>query len=410
MRGEIRLTPSTRDLARSNVPTDAPFSAAEVFVYGIFLISAVGPLARYIPLGPFTLSGFFSLVTPIAACLLILIKPSLKRKSVAFTIPILALALIAALWDFINMLSNDYVFENASVVVLGFAILIVFPSILQYTRIVQIYHLSIKRVSPIYLLILTIVTLTFDEQPAVTQLGVLFFSFHAINFLNSANRQSAAIALIIFCETLLLNSRIIVIAEFVIFSIALLPHVTRRPLWALCLFAIMSGALITLFNSPWFLSRITGGDNALLILGNHIDTSGRLYNWGLIWESIQNNIWFGNGHSVPTSMRNDPQWNHPHNDYLRILHQTGVFGLTLWLLFAKDVLKLGNAALHNLDTCARSTAVSAERLLIQTSLYSFLGVSIMMITDNSIVYSYVTYPMGLLLGLLPVMGRFARSV
>lgn len=405
MRSNLRHSSPPSAFAPSSSLSKPRFNATELLIYVIFVISAIGPIARFVPLGPFTLSGFFTLFFPILVCAFILFKGQVKRSSFAFALPVFILMFFVAGWDIVNLALNSYVFQNTAFALFGLATSLILPSILNYPLNGEVIYRAIKRTTYLYLVILTVVTIVMEQEPAITQLGVLFFSFHIIAFLKTGSKLSAVIALVIFLETLLLNSRIITLAEFLIFSLALFTFALRKPLLILFLFVSVLGTSVWFVNSSLFIEGMTGGDNALAINGIEINTSGRFYYWKIIFENARNYVWFGNGHSVPDLVRSVKNWKHPHNDYLRFLHQTGAVGLSLWFFFVYKVVKLKRKVLTNLRNLPPSAQVFKNQDLILTAFYYFVGVSIMMLTDNTIVYSYVTYPLGLLLGLLPIFSR-----
>lgn len=73
------------------------------------------------------------------------------------------------------------------------------------------------------------------------------------------------------------------------------------------------------------------GDNAIAVGDFAINSSGRVNAWESMIDSIADSPIFGHGTSMPSTI-DDDGWGHPHNDYLRLLHQGGVVGLVLFLI------------------------------------------------------------------------------
>lgn len=86
-------------------------------------------------------------------------------------------------------------------------------------------------------------------------------------------------------------------------------------------------------------------------------------------------------------------WRHPHNDYLRVLHDTGLIGL---VLLVGLLVSLAGTALRVIRRSRRS--MSNAPIEAVAALGSLAGIGALMLTDNVIVYTYVLVPTGLLAG------------
>ena len=126
--------------------------------------------------------------------------------------------------------------------------------------------------------------------------------------------------------------------------------------------------------------------------------------WELIFESALRAPWFGSGLAVPNDLSDIPGWSHPHNEFLRLFHQTGVVGLFLWLWFVRRTYR------SLLEMIRVSKAYNVQDALVWhlTAIFMLTGFTISMFTDNSLSYSYVTLPLGIFLG-LSMANRRARS-
>jgi len=123
-------------------------------------------------------------------------------------------------------------------------------------------------------------------------------------------------------------------------------------------------------------------------------TSGRVAIWIETWQSAAESPWIGKGAGSASAHLADvfdDEIAHPHNDYLRIVHDYGVVGLVLFLY--------GMARLGRLSW--RKWALPGDLLQRRLSLAGALALTataMMMVTDNTFVYVFVMAPLGILLG------------
>jgi O-antigen ligase len=80
--------------------------------------------------------------------------------------------------------------------------------------------------------------------------------------------------------------------------------------------------------------RFTVGDQAVKFQGTGLNTSGRLQLWSATWHAIPEHPWIGHGPGQAQYFigRRFITIDHPHNEYLRLLYDTGWIGLVLWSL------------------------------------------------------------------------------
>ena len=80
--------------------------------------------------------------------------------------------------------------------------------------------------------------------------------------------------------------------------------------------------------------RFTVGDQAVQFQGTGLNTSGRLRLWSATWHAIPEHPWIGHGPGQAQYFigRRFVTIDHPHNEYLRLLYDTGWIGLVLWSL------------------------------------------------------------------------------
>jgi O-antigen ligase len=142
--------------------------------------------------------------------------------------------------------------------------------------------------------------------------------------------------------------------------------------------------------------RFFEGDTKLQVGGAAINVAGRENYWQTAWDSYTESPWIGHGGGSAQelmSLSTAGQVTHPHNDYLRILHDYGAIGLGIWLLGYINLLwstwKFWIMADRRRDPSAP---------LYLTAFLSLLAVALVMITDNVMVYINVMAPLGILVG------------
>jgi O-antigen ligase len=138
------------------------------------------------------------------------------------------------------------------------------------------------------------------------------------------------------------------------------------------------------------------GDTQLQLGGTKINVSGRQDFWRITLDSYRESPWIGHGAGSSEellSRRTAGVITHPHNDYLRILHDYGAIGLGIWLLGFANLLwqtwKYWIMADRRQDPSAP---------LYLTAVLSLLAAALLMITDNIIIYINVMAPLGILVG------------
>lgn len=127
-----------------------------------------------------------------------------------------------------------------------------------------------------------------------------------------------------------------------------------------------------------------------------IDTQGRINLWAVTWENATNKPFFGNGTGSAGDLIYSiyPPLEHPHNDYLRVFHDTGIVGL-LFFIFAW-VFQLN----HNWQGWKYS-----EKRLHHQAMYHLaafiatLAICLTFLTDNTMTYVFVLIPLFIIYGL-----------
>ncbi|MDM7491458.1 O-antigen ligase family protein [Rhodococcus sp. CSLK01-03] len=135
--------------------------------------------------------------------------------------------------------------------------------------------------------------------------------------------------------------------------------------------------------------RFLEGDAAYNLGGVALNTSGRSVLWEMTIDSWRGAFWTGHGPGSASAMITAQFRNisHPHNEYLRILHDLGMVGL---LLFAVGMLAL------IMWTWRR--AVRLGHPIHKAATLALIGIAAVSVTDNVLVYPFVMLPTAILVG------------
>ena len=164
---------------------------------------------------------------------------------------------------------------------------------------------------------------------------------------------------------------------------------------------IFSGVIAVglLYAAVWYIEplheRFFEGDTSLELFGLRINTEGRMAAWEVVIDSYNEKPWLGKGVGSSQALIDVhfPWLNHPHNDYLRILHDYGLVGMVLWAVGYIWLLVVTWRAWQRADR----SRDPAGRVHLAAFL-ALVGVALAMITDNVIVYIFVMAPLGVLVG------------
>lgn len=159
-------------------------------------------------------------------------------------------------------------------------------------------------------------------------------------------------------------------------------------------------------NLPQVRERFTGGDRAFEVAGFTVSLQGRATLWELVLLGARDEPVVGHG---PGSVREHiatfvPGQTEPHNDFLRVLYETGWIGLALFVWACVALLvAVARRARRAPGSSAAAPHVGALLALLVT-LVGFL-------TDNALVYSFVMAPLAVVVGMslaLPVAPQARR--
>ena len=144
---------------------------------------------------------------------------------------------------------------------------------------------------------------------------------------------------------------------------------------------------------PALNDRFFQGDVSLNVGGFVINGEGRSTMWQITWDSAQRHLLLGQGGgSSGRLVYKFTGLEHPHNDYLRILHDYGAVGLFLWV---GTLITLGRAMWTRWRRCI---AQNGSTVIHQSGFLALLGASMAMVTDNLFSYAFLMGPLGILIG------------
>jgi O-antigen ligase len=208
----------------------------------------------------------------------------------------------------------------------------------------------------------------------------------------AGNRHSLWWSLAIAAVIAISLSRTALLASVAVIVVALLfgsrKHRTRNLI--LCGLLVLAGGWAVTSWAPLH-DRFVQGDVSLSVGGISVNAEGRTEVWAKLWSEIPNDLAFGRGPGTASarSVAILASFDHPHNDYLRILYDFGVLGLSVFAWFVFRCARL-------LRRAARTAGGSMSARAAQ---YGGLAVLIMMATDNPLDYSFVMIPLGALIGI-----------
>ena len=234
---------------------------------------------------------------------------------------------------------------------------------------------------------------------SIAMFAVIPLAWHLGSWVVQGRRCGLGRALLWFVVVVASLSRTALLASVIIGILSVLiasRHSLTRRIVKVSQMVLVIGVFGTVlwFSTPLG-TRFVGGDEAITIGRLSLNTAGRLAMWRIVWQSAQEDTLLGHGlgssevliESLFFTLR------HPHNDYLRVLHDLGMVGFGAWVF---QVVLWARAIVRNLRQ-SKSDELPCYTLALSAFLALF-GISVIMVTDNPITYSFIMAPLGLLLG------------
>jgi O-antigen ligase len=207
-----------------------------------------------------------------------------------------------------------------------------------------------------------------------------------------ARGQSKVLPVLLLLAVVLSLSRTAALMSILILAVGLAVRSASRgrAIRVLTLLAVgLAAAWFAFTRFAPLRDRFEGGDQAFSYGGAQFNVSGRADLWSFTVQDSRQHWWFGGGPgSADQAVLNQfLTVSHPHNDYLRVLHDFGVVGLVVFVIGFLTLMvrtwKLG-----------RTTG----RPVHWAAFLALLGVAGTAFTDNVIVYAFVMVPLGVLVG------------
>lgn len=166
----------------------------------------------------------------------------------------------------------------------------------------------------------------------------------------------------------------------------------KPAIWGVIAFGLL--VLLILTYEP-LRSRFFEYDASWSIGGVAINVMGRGTMWSVTWSSFCEAPWFGKGpgSAAETVSLAAPTMTHPHNDYLRLLHDYGIIGFGLWMIAILRLLRLVWRYWRR-SVVRRNSAASVH----QAAFLALVAALLTMITDNTLAYGFVMFPLAISLG------------
>jgi O-antigen ligase len=369
------------------------------------MLSGLVDLPRLFTLGPTTLLAPLTVAYAFSAWTLLVVRPIFIRPAILALWPFVAL-LVWCCATFLSYTPSVAGVQNVLVLstAVGFALLVSYECYLN-PRFAELVRTTIVRAvwlaAALYVVGRLSGVLGFGElmgSRSFALFALLGVACHLGAWRHSGQPLGLWQAMLL---TLLIGvslSRTALLAALILFPLSQLSVKDLRS-WLrvglmIAFIAILSYLAVT-YIEP-LNERFFEGDRAYQAGGVTINTSGRTEIWEVVWDSYLTSpiTGLGAGSAEETLAQRDPtESGHPHNDYLRFLHDYGPLGLGLWCL--GFLCLLWTTGRSGVGVSRRGEPDASVHL---AALLSLAGLALAMITDNLIVYVFVMAPLGALVG------------
>jgi O-antigen ligase len=377
-------------------------SFVEVFCAGVILVSAFSGLLQDASLGPVTLLGAWSGVCAVIAGLLWLASPRQTSSSPMWPLILLvSLGAASLIW-----------FQPSREGVQNLVVMSAFVLITLLTASnVSAGGRLITKVSAAFAVASWVPVAVYGVSVGLWGLGnkalvgpraLALFSAIALAWNLPEwryGRRSALVRIVAILATIVLSlSRSATVTALLLLPLSRIRSRPRMADWVRMI--LVAGLAVGLFYVAFtyftpIRERFIEGDVRKVGGVVSINVSGRDTMWPVVWHSYLESPWIGKGAGSAGKLvfERTGSLSHPHNDYLRILHDFGLVGLLLWALgFIILVRKTWRAWRYADVSGSQFAHVHLAALL------SLAVVGIDMITSNPIVYIAIMGPLGVLVG------------
>jgi O-antigen ligase len=208
------------------------------------------------------------------------------------------------------------------------------------------------------------------------------------------NARGLFVAIFILAVIFHSMSRMALITAAAMFPLAVIVRGDRKALVHTLLVCAVCGVTLALairYYPPMYNRWI--GEDQVAVAGVSVNVTGRTAVWARIWESWKLHPIFGQGGGSTFPYTDKDNMGHPHNDYLRLLHDYGLVGASLWVI---GIISLCVRIFRNARQTWRDGLPGEETHV--AAFVALVGTSIAMSTDNSISYIFVMAPLGVMIG------------
>lgn len=255
----------------------------------------------------------------------------------------------------------------------------------------QAFLATCRRLAYLILLIVLLKTgvLLTGVLPSVTGLAAeaiavtLFCTLFATSHIITRSKNDLILWALLACIPIIAVTRTAIAAAMLTFPLSLAPLPLSRRIVALVLIAL---AGVAVFNSEHVQKKMFysgGGTFEDINSGNNdLATSGRKFMWEKMGAAAQNEKWTGHGTGMGETFvyRLTRNLAYPHNDWLLTFFDYGYLGVAIYILCLILTIRHG-------FFMARQESVPGIRLLFYSGISAFVPFTIMMFTDNIMVYA-----------------------
>ncbi|MFI7495690.1 O-antigen ligase family protein [Kocuria sp. M4R2S49] len=369
-------------------------------VVGLIWLIVVDLLPR-VTVGPYTVSALFTLLTAMW-CLAFLPlvgfrggnspHDGIQLESSGKAVPAVLLLFLALAWISLAFNSSSDGLQNVAVFttfIAGAAVVSLQAAPDQVDKVLSFYRPAALLVTVVFLASTVAGVELYGPRSFALSCIVLVAIF--VPYRGRHLLYAVAPLLVVMAAFLSLSrmASVICAALLVFLAVRIRQRSLRIPLAGI--FAGLGALLIywaIMFYEP-FRDRFLGGDAAVSVGGQNFNTSGRTELWRVTVESAAKAPWWGQGPGTADAQvyAAFAPISHPHNEYLRLYHDFGLIGLTLFVV---------GFVLLTLRVWARARQTDQE--IHWVALSGLLGVAVAALTDNVLVYPFVMAPLGVLVG------------
>jgi O-antigen ligase len=382
-----------------------------LFVTGIFVASAFVDAPSYFSVGAISLMGVLTILYAVGIAFLLLWRPRAALSALLQIWPLPALllfSLLQCLWHSptvqgVQTLCLQWIFVGLIVLMM-----IGEKNGLDHVAVARLLLYAVAVGSLCFVGVFIFLGFGAEGIGAISFVAARSFALFALLgvglFLGrSANGSRASLwlaACLILLIALSLSRAALVVGVF-LFPLSRFGSLSLRDFKRLLIIGgIAALGLYYLVSSIDTLRLRFVGNNSLddYISGDaSVDTSGRITTWAVTLSSYLESPWLGKGpgsaNDLIDSLLSRSNLGHPLNEYLRFLHDEGLFGLALLLGGYGQLLVLCRRAYRN------SLEVRSSYSSFHLATFLVLVAALMtMFTDNTASYIYVMAPLGIMVG------------